>query len=237
MCDAENQQQCIVCTEKSRGHWSHEPNECVCIDSSTGKRKKMTPEHMLTQCTASVGVVQKRRRLQNFHVTTANDGENKALEDTEHPIPDGKRVTALSGSGEIKWEAILCPHDNRGRRWHHRNNELIFALRKEFVRMSEWWPPPLPVPPPLPHNARHSELKNNPESKHNTDCHDGAEWLQASPLPPPPPIDEVKERSTAFTDCSNHRDRESRWGLGQCVTGNRKGRVELCLPSSTPSTT
>ena len=58
----------------------------------------------------------------------------------------------------MKWQRMVIPigGDHLGKRWHEKNNELIYEVRKEHIRAQrmqralEGRPPPKPPPMPTP---------------------------------------------------------------------------------------
>ena len=81
MCDHVNMEQCVICVEKLRGgHWRFEPRECDCKEMGTGRKSKLTLKHMLEECSASRSIVDRRRKLNNFHAITGEHGSAEAMD-------------------------------------------------------------------------------------------------------------------------------------------------------------
>ena len=165
-CHKPSRRQCAQCHEKEASRVTYAWNKCAC-----GQMNSL--EHMIGECEFERGMVTSRNVLLNFHSVTRSHGEAAALGVNE--ATDGGRPPR--DAWKLDWKGVLVPTGG-SQRWNHRNNELIYALRKRFVALSKWWPPPLPEPPPIDPSL--PDLRQLPPPSPPP--------LPRQALPPPPPI-------------------------------------------------
>ena len=109
----------------------------------------MSLEHMFMECKASDAIVRAQNRLWNFHVRTRKKNANSARVCALSEEDDGEERLRCCNE-KITWQKMLVPvgMEHRGTLWHARNNELIFELRREMIRMHKQRRKPPPEPPP-----------------------------------------------------------------------------------------
>ena len=153
-CIEEFEIQCDRCAECGNGgRWTFEWTKCQCEDEK-GQRVNRDIEHMLTKCTATEEIVRARNKLWNFHVRSLDKRPRveNIIEQANADSGERKEPT----EEEVKWQRMLIPigMGHLGQRWHVKNNELIYELRREHVRaqrqqrIADARPPPKPPPEP-----------------------------------------------------------------------------------------
>ena len=159
-CIEEFEIQCENCAECGNGgRWTFEWTKCECKDEK-GCRVDRDIEHMLTKCTATEEIVRARTKLWNFHVRSVAKRPRVEQIIAMANAERGDRKEA--SEEEVKWQRMLIPigMGHMGQRWHEKNNELIYELRREHVtvqslqRAQEMRPPPKPPPDPAPSGVK-----------------------------------------------------------------------------------
>ena len=153
-CIEEFEIQCDRCAECGNGgRWTFEWTKCQCEDEK-GQRVNRDIEHMLTKCTATEEIVRARNKLWNFHVRSLDKRPRVENIIEQANVDSGERKEPTEE--EVKWQRMLIPigMGHLGQRWHVKNNELIYELRREHVRaqrqqrIADARPPPKPPPEP-----------------------------------------------------------------------------------------
>ena len=106
-------------------------------------------QHMLEECKANAQIVRKRNKLSNFHVRT-HDKKFTTVETLIAQTEQDEGKEKLRTDKNSTWQRRLIPvgMGHVGEKWHHKNNELIFELRKSFVNLVRHMRKPPPKPPP-----------------------------------------------------------------------------------------
>ena len=155
--------QCDRCKQGSGGRWSYKWRRCVCTDDS-GNQKQMDLPHIIQECTANENIIIKRNKQHNYHVRTSQSKEKKwNLDDLEQLTVMDEGKEKMDSEQEITWQAKLIPiNPEMGTaRWHHRNNELLFQLRSEFVELMRIQRRPPPKPPPIGDGSRGTKRRES----------------------------------------------------------------------------
>ena len=155
------------------GRWTFQWDKCVCEDEK-GSAVDRDIEHMLTQCTATDGIVRARNKLWNFHVRSS--GRNVRVDDVLRLADADDGSVREEGMGEVAWQRMLIPigKGHMGSKWGEKNNELIYEVRWEHIkaererRRSEARRPPSgspsgvpsPSPPSAPPPRRSARVRS-----------------------------------------------------------------------------
>ena len=149
-------EKCAACG--NGGRWSFRWTKCSCTDEK-GQRVDRNVAHMLTECKATQGIKRAQNKLWSFHVRSA--AERARLDDVIRATSEDQGDRKEAPDGEMKWQRMVIPigRGHLGRRWHEKNNELIYEVRNEHIRAQRTQralggrPPPKPPPMPTPCGA------------------------------------------------------------------------------------